>query len=164
MDDRWVPWFAFGLPLVIVVGIAVTVAWLFGKPARDLRRLERRAAAGDPSARAALARAKELEAALGRALGRDDPERQRVLASGQPASATILGVRPTGVEVAAGPAPAQLVEVDLSVQEGRGPARSITVRDAVSELHLGRLLKGATVPVRVDPSDPEHVVVLWDRL
>ena len=158
MDDL-IPWLAFGLPLLVT---AALLAWFLGKPAWEARRLEARAAAGDPEARAALARAEDLKGVLRRSIGAADPERQRLLALGRPARATILDVRPLGLEVSHGPVPTRIIEVSLMLEGGDG--RAITVRDAVSELHLGRLLKGASVPVRVDPVDSQRIVVLWDTL
>lgn len=149
---------SFGVPLLIVAGL---LAWFLGKPAWDARRLEARAAAGDPEAQAAVARMQRIQEAMRRA-GGGDAERQRLLASGRAARAVILDVRPLGIEVSAGPVPARLVEVVLDIEGGGG--RPVTVQEAVSELHLGRLLKGADVPVRVDPMDPQRVAVLWDTL
>ena len=157
--DDLIPWLVFGVPLLIT---AALIAWFLGKPAWEARRLEARAAAGDPEARAALARAEDLKGVLRRAIGGEDPERQRLLLSGRPARAIIIDVRPLGLEVSRGPVPTRIVEVSLMLDGGDG--RAITVRDAVSELHLGRLLKGATVPVRVDPADAQRIVVLWDTL
>jgi hypothetical protein len=97
-----------------------------------------------------------------RAVGESDPERARILATGRPAHATIVDVRPLGLEVSAGPVPTRLVEVDIDIDGATG--YPITVRDAISELHVGRLLKGMRVPVRVDPVDPKRVVVMWDAL
>jgi len=94
--------------------------------------------------------------------GGADPERQRLLVVGRPARAIILDVRPLGLEVSHGPVPTRIIEVSLMLDGGDG--RAITVRDAVSELHVGRLLKGASVPVRVDPSGSQRLVVLWDTL
>jgi hypothetical protein len=158
MEDL-IPWLAFGLPLLIV---AALLAWFLGKPALEARRLEERAAAGDPEAQAALARAEDLKGVLRGAIGVPDAERQRLLLTGRLTRATILDVRPLGLAVSHGPIPSRIVEVTLALEGGDG--RAITVRDSVSELHLGRLLKGATVPVRVDPDNSQRLVVLWDTL
>ena len=158
MDDL-IPWLAFGLPLLITAGL---IAWFLGKPAWEVRRLEARAAAGDPEAKATLARGEELKGVLRRSIGGADPERQRLLVVGRPARAIILDVRPLGLEVSHGPVPTRIIEVSLMLDGGDG--RAITVRDAVSELHVGRLLKGASVPVRVDPSGSRRLIVLWDTL
>jgi hypothetical protein len=108
-----------------------------------------------------MARVKGAESAMRRVTGGEDPERNRLLALGTPARAVIVDVRPLGVEIESGPVPMRMVEVVLSIEGG---SNRVTLQDAVSELHLGRLLKGATVPVRVDPMDPQRVVVLWDTL
>jgi hypothetical protein len=149
---------SFGVPLVIVAGLLI---WFLGKPVRDMQKLQARAAAGDRDAQAAVARVKGAESAVRRAVGGEDPARARLLSTGSAARAVILDVRPLGVEIESGPVPARIVEVVLSLE---GSGMKVTVQDAVSELHLGRLLKGANVPVRIDPADPEHVIVLWDTL
>jgi hypothetical protein len=162
MDDL-IPWLAFGIPILLTVVVIAFVVRLITKPAREMKALEERARAGDPEARARVLRARQIGSAVSRAMGADDPDRKRILAEGLPARGTIVDVRATGMEISAGPGHSRVVEVVLSIEDGRGP-RQITVRDAVSELHLGRLLKGATVPLRVDPQDPQKIVVLWDTL
>ncbi len=160
MEDL-IPWVVFGVPLLIVAGL---LGYFLLKPSLDVRRLEQRAAAGDPEAKAAIARMEELKGAMQRAVaGNSDPARRRLLAEGRPARATIVDVRPVGLQVEVGPVPSRLVEVDLAIEEN-GQTRQVKVRDAVSEMHLGRLLKGSTVPVRIDPADPTRVAVLWDTL
>lgn len=142
--------------------IIAPIWWTMSSGTRWWKRLEARAATGDRDAQAELARANELKSATERAAGGRDPERERLLASGLAARAIILSVRPLGIEVSASAVPTRLVEVDLSIEGREG--QPVTVRDAVSELYLGRLLKGASVPVRVDPFDARRVAVLWDTL
>ena len=48
-----------------------------------------------------------------------------------------------------------------TIDSPTGP-RQVTVRDAVNQLFLGRMLKGATVPIRIDPTNPAKIAVLWD--
>ncbi|AUX22695.1 uncharacterized protein SOCEGT47_032010 [Sorangium cellulosum] len=153
---------AIAIPALAMLYMLGDFAWRFVKPSLAVRRLEARAAAGDPEARARLARADGLREAARRAMGGEDPDRKRILASGRAARATIAEVRPTGLKVSASAVPMRIVEVDLDLDEGSG--QRVTVCDAVSEIHLGRLLKGASVPVRVDPLSADRVVVLWDTL
>jgi hypothetical protein len=162
MSDNIITGLAVGVPVLILVVVLGVVVYVLGKPSWEMRDLKARAEAGDPKAQAELSRRNELLAAMNRAAGAQDPERQRILTTGRPARAVILGVRPGGMEISAGPVPMRIVEVDLSIEGGSGSP--ISVRDAVSELHVGRLLKGATVPVRVDTVDEKRVVVLWDTL
>lgn len=79
----------------------------------------------------------------------------RIRTSGQPGTARILGVAQTGLFVNRNPQ----VALDLDVQVlGRSPYR-VTVKDVVPLVMLGRLQ--GTLPVRVDPANPERVVVQW---
>jgi hypothetical protein len=158
MEDL-IPWLVFGVPLLVAAGLA---AWFLGRPVWQARRLEAAAAAGDPAARAAVERRKRVEAALQRALrGGDDPERRRLLAAGRPARATIVEVKQTGITLGEEPVQAHVVEVTLSI-DGDGGARRVTILDVVGALHVGRLVAGASVPVRVDPMNAENVVVVWE--
>jgi len=158
--DALIPWLVMGVPLLVAAGL---LAWFLGKPAWEARRLAARAAGGDAVAQAAMNRVKKAETVMKRLLGGRDPQRERVLATGTPARAVIVSMEPIGLEVSAGPVPAQLIEVVLAIQT-ESSSRQVTVVDAVSEPLLGRLLEGATVPVRLDPGDPESAVVLWDTL
>jgi hypothetical protein len=36
-------------------------------------------------------------------------------------------------------------------------------RETVPQVLLGRLTDGSTLPVRVDPKDPSHLIVVWDE-
>lgn len=153
---------AIAIPVIAVLYMLGDFAWSFIKPSLAVRRLEARAAAGDPDAKARIERSDALQAAMRRAMGAEDPEHRRILATGRAARATIVDVRPTGMQVSASAVPVRIVEIELVVEGGS--EQRITVRDAVSELHLGRLLKGASVPVRVDPLRADRVVVLWDTL
>ena len=149
-------WVAFGLPLLASGGFA---AWLLAWPAWQAHQLEARAEAGDPVARAAVDRERRVAAVLQRALLGDDADRRRLLASGTPARATIVGVKQLGLSIGHEPVQAHVVEVTLSVD---GDARRVTVIDAVPGLRAGRLAVGASVAVRVDPLNADSVVVLWD--
>jgi hypothetical protein len=80
----------------------------------------------------------------------------RIRTQGQPGTADIVGVRQTGVYVNQNPQ----VALDLEVRVlGRSPYR-VTVKEVVPLVMLGRLQ--GTVPVRVDPANPERVLISWD--
>lgn len=148
------------LVVLLVVGLLVWALVL--APARELARLRARADAGDADARAALVAREETRLALDRAGGRPDPEHARISRSGLDGRARIVAVRPQGFRIKRGGDTRRLIEVDLTCSaEGRAPW-SVTTRDLVSEMHLGRLLIGASLPIKVDPAPPHRVVVLWD--
>jgi hypothetical protein len=79
----------------------------------------------------------------------------RISREGIAGTAEIVGVRQTGMFVNNNPQ----VELDLQVQViGRSPYRA-KVKEVVPLVMLSRLQ--GTVPIRVDPTDPERVVVQW---
>ncbi|EYF05504.1 hypothetical protein [Chondromyces apiculatus] len=160
MSEKLAVGMSVAIPAIVILIVAGCIFWFLIKPSWDMRRLQARADAGDPQAQAQLARANSMLDAMRRATGAEDPERARLLQSGRAARAVIVDVRPLGIQVKAGPLPMQLMEVELDVEGGT----RVTVRDPVNQANLGRLLKGATVPVRVDPMDPKRLVVLWDTL
>lgn len=160
--NNWIPTVVIVVPLLLTAGAIGFAIWLITKPSRQIAALEKRAAAGDPEAQKQLQRMQDMQQAMQRALqGGNDPERQRLMLAGRPGRATIVDVRPTGIEIGHGPVPTRLFEVDLTLDGDQG-GKTITVREAISEIHMGRLLKGASVPVRVDPQNAANVVVLWD--
>lgn len=82
----------------------------------------------------------------------------RISTHGQPGTAQIVGVRQTGVFVNNNPQ----VALDLQVQVlGLSPYRA-TVKEVVPLVMLNRLQ--GTVPIRVDPAQPQRVVVQWGLL
>jgi hypothetical protein len=79
----------------------------------------------------------------------------RVSREGIAGTADIVGLRQTGMFVNNNPQ----VELDLQVQViGRSPYRT-KVKEVVPLVMLNRL--HGTVPIRVDPTDPERVVIQW---
>lgn len=154
-----VVWAIVLVPLLVLGGI---VAWFLGKPAWEARQVEERAAAGDPAAQAAIARSKRAESVMQRLLRGEDPERRRLLAFGKSARAIITDVRPLGIDVGSEPVQAHLFDVTLTIGGEGGAPYNVTICDAVSVLHAARLVRGASVPVRIDPSDAQKVIVVWD--
>jgi hypothetical protein len=83
----------------------------------------------------------------------------RIEASGLPGQATIVGLTQTGMFLNDNPQ----VRLDLSVLLPGRPAYAASVKQFVPLILLGRLTGGATLPVKVDPSNPAHVIVEWDQ-
>src|SRR4051812_24059727 len=69
---------------------------------------------------------------------------------GADATATITGVRQTGMQFNFSP----VVDLDLMVLRNGVPMPA-TVRQAVEQIHLGRVRVGENVRVKVDPSNPQ---------
>ncbi|HEY7199044.1 MAG TPA: DUF3592 domain-containing protein [Candidatus Dormibacteraeota bacterium] len=64
-------------------------------------------------------------------------------------------------EAATSPGGDPVLEVELTVEvEGREPYQ-VRQRMAVPRRQVDRLQAGRSVPVRVDPQDPDHVAVEW---
>ena len=90
----------------------------------------------------------------GRAVAKAD----RILATGLPGVGTVLSVTQTGVQV--NHQPEVVIEMMVAV-EGREPYRA-TWKDIVPFILLARLDDPAFA-VRVDPADPQAVVIAWDQ-
>lgn len=88
----------------------------------------------------------------------DDLQRtQQLLASGRPGRATIAALR--AVPSPAGPADEATCEFDLEVEVDGAAAYRVTHRQSVTEPELSSYATGVTVPVLVDPLDPQHLVI-----
>jgi hypothetical protein len=80
---------------------------------------------------------------------------QHLAVNGIPGQAVITTIRDTGTTINDNP----LVELGLDVTvEGRRPY-AVTQRQVISRLFVANFQPGTTVPVRVDPADPEAVLV-----
>jgi hypothetical protein len=80
---------------------------------------------------------------------------QHLNANGRPGMATITAVRQTGVMVNEHPE----VELDLQVTvEGLAPY-SVTHRQVIAMIAVPGFQPGASVPVKVDPHDPQSLIV-----
>jgi hypothetical protein len=78
---------------------------------------------------------------------------QRLLSSGRVGRAKITAIRDTGTTVNENPQ----VEFDLAVSVNGGIPYPAQYRQIVSRLVIGSFQPGATVPVRVDPDDPQSL-------
>jgi hypothetical protein len=84
-------------------------------------------------------------------------KKDRISASGVAGTGTILGLRQTGLMVNEQPQ----VELELLVTiPGRSPYPA-KVKEVVPLIMLNRLQ--GTLPVRVDPAEPEAIVIQWDQ-
>lgn len=85
-------------------------------------------------------------------------EAQRIKAQGVPGQATITGMRQTGVYVNEQPQ----IELQLQVQDQMYGSRQIVVKEYVPLMMLGALSSGRPLPVKVDPANPNKVVIEWE--
>jgi len=91
---------------------------------------------------------------LGRVSGLD----RALRATGVPGTATITSVRETGVTVNGSP----LIEFGLEVDTTAHAPFSTTIRQRAPRILFGAFQPGATVAVRVDSVDREHVAIDWE--
>lgn len=89
------------------------------------------------------------------ALGRQQADAQRLMATGLIAQATVRAVRDTGMTINQNPQ----VEFDLLVSFDNHEPYEVTHRQVVSRLVLANFQPGASIPVRVDPADPSRVLI-----
>jgi len=91
------------------------------------------------------------------AMQADMQKQQQLLASGTPGKATIKGFTDTGTLVNFNPQ----VVLDLEVAiEGKDPYAA-QLSTSVPQIYLSQLQSGATIGVRVDPSDPSSIAIDW---
>lgn len=76
--------------------------------------------------------------------------------TGADATATIAGVRPTGMQVNFSP----IVELDLTIVRN-GIPMPLTVRETVPQVALARLRVGETLRAKVDPNQPGLAWLDW---
>jgi hypothetical protein len=95
----------------------------------------------------------------GRRWSRAFADAQRLKSQGVPGQATITGMRQTGVYVNEQPQ----IELQLRVQtEMHGPY-DVTVKEYVPLMLLGTLSSGRPLPVKVDPANPQRLVIEWEN-
>ena len=80
---------------------------------------------------------------------------QRLMATGRQGTATVTAIRDTGLTVNENPQ----VELDLQVSVDGTAPYAVTHRQVVSRVAIPAFQPGATVPVRVDPADPQTVLI-----
>lgn len=91
-----------------------------------------------------------------RDLSADQGQAQALMATGVVGHATIGAVRDTGMTVNDNP----VVELDLRVTSPSSPAPyPVTHRQLINRLQVAQLQPGATVQVRIDPVDPQSIVL-----
>ena len=80
---------------------------------------------------------------------------QFLMANGQVGQATITAIRQTGTFVNENPQ----VELDLQVAVGDTAPYPVTHRQVIAQVAIPGFQPGSVVPVRVDPSDPQSLIV-----
>jgi hypothetical protein len=88
-------------------------------------------------------------------MGSKAVDAQRLMASGRVGRATVTARRDTGVVVNENPE----VELELQVSVDGGPRYPVTHRQIISRLVTANFAPGSSVPVRVDPIDPERLLI-----
>jgi hypothetical protein len=96
--------------------------------------------------------------AWGRKWQRGYAEASRIKTQGVAGQATITGMRQTGVYLSEQPQ----IELQLQVQDQMYGSRPITVKEYVPLMLLGTLSHGFPLPVKVDPANPNRVVIEWE--
>ncbi|HEX6390033.1 MAG TPA: hypothetical protein VFZ89_11310 [Solirubrobacteraceae bacterium] len=129
---------------------------------KDLRNLQKQANEMVPPEHrglgGALRMAKEGIPQMSQALAdmQGDAQKAQYLAvSGRPGTARIDAVRDTGITINDNPT----VEFDLAVSIDGAEPYAVTMRQNISRIAIGSFQPGATVPVKVDPADPQSLVI-----
>jgi hypothetical protein len=84
--------------------------------------------------------------------------RKRLMTSGVPGQAQILGLTQTGMYVNYQP----VVQMQLEITTAMRPPYVVTRRETVPQIMLGRLTSGQPLPVMVDPNRPDDLIILWE--
>ena len=84
---------------------------------------------------------------------------ERLKAQGVAGQATITGMRQTGVYVNEQPQ----IELQLQVQTEMHAPYQATVKEYVPLMMLGTLTSGRPLPVKVDPANPQRLVIEWEN-
>jgi hypothetical protein len=88
-------------------------------------------------------------------LAADGEKANNLQANGHDGIATITAVRDTGMSVNENPS----IEMDLQVQVGGGAPYAVTHQQVVSRIAIANFQPGASVAVKVDPADPQSLIV-----
>jgi hypothetical protein len=91
------------------------------------------------------------------ALQEDMQKQQQLLSTGTPGKATIKGFSDTGTLVNFNPQ----VVLDLEVAVEGKDAYGAQLTTSVPQVYLSQLQPGASIGVRVDPSDPSSIAIDW---
>jgi hypothetical protein len=83
------------------------------------------------------------------------PAAQHLMANGRVGSATITAIRDTGMTINDNPT----VELDLAVTVDGAAPYAVTHRQTISRIAIPSFQPGATVPVRVDPTDATSLMI-----
>jgi hypothetical protein len=86
-------------------------------------------------------------------------EADRIRIQGVAGSATITGMRQTGVTLNEQPQ----IELQLQVSTEMHGAYPVTVKEYVPLMLLGALSSGRPLPVKVDPANPQRVIIEWEN-
>jgi hypothetical protein len=86
-------------------------------------------------------------------------EVNRLKTQGVPGEASIMGMRQTGVYLNEQPQ----IELQLQVQTQMHGPYQVTVREYVPLMLLGTLSSGRPLPVKVDPANPNNLVIEWEN-
>jgi hypothetical protein len=93
-----------------------------------------------------------------RRMRRGYQEAQRLKAQGVPGQARIVGMHQTGMYMNEQPQ----IELNLDVTSSMQGPYPVTVKELVPLMLLGRLTSGMPLPVKVDPANPQNVVIEWE--
>jgi hypothetical protein len=145
---------------LVALSMAVPAVLVWAVPRLRMRRLERRAAAGDPEAQRSMAFLQDLVTAMNAGGPTEAQRREALVASGLAERAVIRAVKVGGTRVERGGTVRRPVELTLELGADRRP---VAIVEYVDELYVGRLLVGADVPVFVDRADPDALAVAWDH-
>ncbi len=96
---------------------------------------------------------------IGLIVGRRAAAVDQILATGIPGTAQIMGMTQTGMYLNEQPQ----IELNLLVTVPGRPPYAATHKSFVPFILLGRLGSGAPLSVKVDPVDPQKLVVDWQR-
>lgn len=94
----------------------------------------------------------------GRKWSRAYADAERIRTQGVAGQAQILSMRQTGVRLNEQPQ----VELRLQVSTEMHGAYEVTQKEWVPEMLLGLLTSGRPLPVKVDPANPQRVVIEWE--
>jgi hypothetical protein len=95
---------------------------------------------------------------VGIAFLRAGANKKRLLATGVPGQAQVMGVTQTSMYVNNQP----VVVLQLQITTATGAPYVVTRRETVPLIMVGRLTNGQPLPVMVNPSRPDDFVILWE--